>query len=374
MKTIRGTALKDKLTGTNLADTIFGLGGNDILNGGAGDDVLDGGAGADTLDGGAGNDRFIGGINDVYHGGAGIDTLDFSLAKGAGATPGLILYMTEPLTISVGAGAGIKYDGIENVIGTAFSDTISGNDSANRFDGGAGDDFLNGMGGADILNGGTGSDYFYLMNDAAIDKVDGGSGVDTVNCGGASVDITVNLETGVTAGLGGDKITNCESVTGSFTNVNNLTVKGGGTAGGGLADDILSGSTTAGVKTVETLNGGGGHDTFKVHLNTGADKIQDFISSALAASNSLYADRTDHIGISKSEFGVTAINVIVVDANAAASASAAKQFIYDSTAHALYFDADGAGGAAATQICSFEGVSPASKPVTALAADDFLLL
>lgn len=374
MKTIRGTGSKDKLAGTSLADALFGLGGNDILNGGQGDDVLDGGAGADTLDGGAGNDRFIGGMNDVYHGGAGIDTLDFSLAKGAGATPGLFLYMGEPLTITVGAGAGIKYDGIENVTGTAYGDSIGGNETANRFDGGAGDDYLNGMGGADILNGGTGSDSFYLVDDGALDKVDGGSGIDSVNCGGATVDITINLETGATAGLGGDKITNCESVTGAFTHANNITVKGGGTAGGGIADDILSGSTAKGVKTVETLNGGGGHDTFKVHLNTGADKIQDFISSALAASNSLYADGTDHIGISKSEFGVTAIDVIVVDANASASASAAKQFIYDSTAHVLYFDADGAGGAAATQICSFEGVSPASKPVTALAADDFLLL
>ena len=54
MATINGTNASDNLNGTSLADQIFGLGGNDILIGFDSDDLLEGGAGADQLFGSSG--------------------------------------------------------------------------------------------------------------------------------------------------------------------------------------------------------------------------------------------------------------------------------------------------------------------------------
>jgi hypothetical protein len=47
---------------------------------------------------------------------------------------------------------------IENVVGTQFNDTITGNDAANSLVGGGGNDVINGGLGADVLNGGIGFD------------------------------------------------------------------------------------------------------------------------------------------------------------------------------------------------------------------------
>jgi ELWxxDGT repeat protein len=57
------------------------------------------------------------------------------------------------VTLGLGA-AGTTND----VLGSAFGDTLSGNESANTMEGGAGEDTLNGLGGADILVGGQGND------------------------------------------------------------------------------------------------------------------------------------------------------------------------------------------------------------------------
>ena len=66
---------------------------------------------------------------------------------------------------------------IENAVGGAGSDQITGNDQNNRLDGGAGADTLNGGNGDDVLIGGAGND-----------TIDGGVGNDQVNFAGVFAD------------------------------------------------------------------------------------------------------------------------------------------------------------------------------------------
>jgi len=78
---------------------------------------------------------------------------------------------------------------IENVIGTALADTLTGDANDNMLAGGAGADVLNGGDGkdtltgglgADILNGGNGNDVIIQDIDASADTLNGGDGDDTV--------------------------------------------------------------------------------------------------------------------------------------------------------------------------------------------------
>ena len=87
-----------------------------------GDDTLQGGAGNDTLDGGDNGD--IG------------DTASYADAT-SGVTVSLSLQDTAQDTIGAGTDT---LTGIENLTGSAFNDTLAGNDSDNTIDGGAGTD------------------------------------------------------------------------------------------------------------------------------------------------------------------------------------------------------------------------------------------
>ncbi|MDR0277883.1 MAG: type I secretion C-terminal target domain-containing protein, partial [Paucimonas sp.] len=152
------------LTGTMNADTLLGGSGNDTLNGGDGHDVLIGGDGNDALYGGNGNDLLIGGLgNDLLDGGAGIDTASYASAT-SGVTVNLALAGQQN---TVGAGLDTLVS-IENLIGSDYNDTLTGDGNANVLQGGLGNDVLNGGGGDDLLIGGRGDD-----------TLTGGSGADT---------------------------------------------------------------------------------------------------------------------------------------------------------------------------------------------------
>jgi Ca2+-binding RTX toxin-like protein len=113
--------------------------GADLLIGGDGDDTLTGGAGNDTLIGGLGNDRLTGG-NDI-------DTLSYQTTSGP---------VTVNLTTRKAAGAAGNdtLSTIENVIGSPFNDTITGDLLNNLLDGGdgiPGNDTILGGGGVDSI-------------------------------------------------------------------------------------------------------------------------------------------------------------------------------------------------------------------------------
>ena len=119
------------------ADILRGLGGNDMLFGGSGNDTLEGGPGADTL-----------------IGGPGMDTADYSASAAA---------VSVNLLTGLGSGGDAQGDilgGIENIVGSAFNDTLTGDNGGNALDGRSGNDTLLGGAGSDTLAGGAGADTF----------------------------------------------------------------------------------------------------------------------------------------------------------------------------------------------------------------------
>jgi VCBS repeat-containing protein len=164
-QTLTGGSGDDYLWGGNGKDVLSGAGGNDILDGGtsadtlngdAGDDILLGGGGKDTLDGGADDDILEGGAGaDVLTGGTGTDTASYA-GSGQGVTVDLAAG-----TASGGDAQGDTFSSIENLRGSAFGDTLSGDSGDNVLEGGAGSDlfiFTEG-GGSDTVFGGTGAGW-----------------------------------------------------------------------------------------------------------------------------------------------------------------------------------------------------------------------
>ncbi|NUB11172.1 hypothetical protein FW320_34185, partial [Azospirillum sp. Vi22] len=138
------------LSGTAAINGI-GNAGNNILIGNGSSNRLDGAAGNDTLIGGSGADQLIGGI--------GTDTADYSAS-----TTGVAVN----LATGVGAGGDAEGDalsGIEDLIGSAHNDRLTGDGADNVLIGGDGDDVLDGGGGNDTLSGGAGVDVvMYATN------------------------------------------------------------------------------------------------------------------------------------------------------------------------------------------------------------------
>jgi Ca2+-binding RTX toxin-like protein len=268
---LQGTQGVDTLTGGADNDTIYGYGGNDTLKGGAGDDVLAGNDGNDILQGGDGDDYILGGAgNDTIDGGAGNDWAAYE-----DATTGVKVDLTVTGTQNtVGAGTD-KLTSIENVYGSAFNDTLTGNAEVNMLVGGAGndtvsggkgDDTLWGSAGNDTLDGGDGDDY--MVGGSGDDIIKGGAGWDWSSYEDATAGVTVDLNKTTaqnTGGGGTDTITGVEHLYGSkFNDVLTGDAKDNylwGDAGddklyGGAGDDHLSGG--AGVNIID---GGDGFDT-----------------------------------------------------------------------------------------------------------------
>ena len=143
------------LTGSALADELRGDAAANILRGGGGDDMLTGRGGADTIDGGAGNDTA-------------------SYAESAKA-------VQVDLMAAVQHGGDAEGDtlvSIENVVGSANNDRLTGDNNANELRGLAGDDELRGLGGNDRIYGGAGNDR--ILGGDGNDYIEGGDGNDTL--------------------------------------------------------------------------------------------------------------------------------------------------------------------------------------------------
>ncbi|GAB5378290.1 MAG: hypothetical protein AcusKO_47520 [Acuticoccus sp.] len=140
---------------------------------------------------------------------------------------------------------------IENIEGSAYADTLVGNDVAN---------IIEGLAGADVI--------------------DGAGGVDTASYAQSAVAVAVDLGAGTASGgdAAGDSLAGIENLIGSSA-ADTLTGDGGVNtlAGGGLADDAA-----------DVLAGGDGDDLFVV--TAGGDLISDFRSGDLIDLSQYFAN------------------------------------------------------------------------------------
>ena len=312
----------DTLTGNSADNWLQGNGGNDVLNGGTGDDRLSGGSGTNTLNGGSGSDTadYSAGVTasvtanlgtgtatynsgaahdnfnsveniygsafgdiltgdanaNVIEGGLGNDTLD----GGAGVDTVSYAHSSVAVTVNLGlVGAqntvGEGSDSIanfENLLGSDFNDTLTGNGSANIITGGLGNDTIDGAGGADTLVGGLGNDTYAIDNAGDVISEANGEGTDVAN---ASITYTLgaNVENLV--------LTGSSSINGTGNSVTNVITGNSGA------------NTLNGAGGADTLIGGLGNDTYIADgLDTilenpgeGTDTIQADFSYVLATAN-----------------------------------------------------------------------------------------
>jgi Ca2+-binding RTX toxin-like protein len=242
--TIMGDDGNDKIYGGDGDDSIYGGLNDDNLFGQAGNDFLYGQDGNDVLDGGSGNDRLDGGL--------GIDTVTYSIATAA-VTVNLA---TTSAQNTVGSGTDTIL-GIENITGSAFNDTLTGDSNANVIEGLAGNDIMNGAG-----------------------------GIDTVSYASSTAGVTVNLATTTgqnTVGAGTDMISNFEWLIGSAFNDTLTGSSGDNAIWGGSGNDTINGGggndVLYGSGGVDTLTGSTGADTFvfeSASAFVNKDTITDF--------------------------------------------------------------------------------------------------
>ncbi len=226
------------LTGFAGDDTITGATGNDVLSGAGGNDVLIGLGGNDTLDGGDGDDLLNGGIgDDVLIGGAGNDTATYADAA---------VGVTVSLAITAAQATGVGSDtlsGIENLIGSSFDDSLTGDAGANRLEGRTGNDTLDGGDGDDLLIGGLGNNTLI-----------GGAGNDTASYSDAMAGVVANLSLGgvqkadgsadILSGVEGLIGSNFDDVLTGDAGANRIDAGAGNDfVTGGAGNDILIGGT-----------------------------------------------------------------------------------------------------------------------------------
>ncbi|MGE5564190.1 MAG: hypothetical protein ACM3ZV_12930 [Bacillota bacterium] len=289
------TSGPDTINGTVHADTINGLAGDDIIHGLGGNDILNGGAGNDTLDGGAGVD-----MANYATAGAGVTvSLAISGAQNTGGSGMDTLTAIENLVGSNYADTLTGDAGANSISGGSGNDNIKGGDGNDTLSGGAGADILNGQAGDDVMAGGSGNDTYGVDSASDVINEDAGAGTDTVNAT-ASYTLSANVENLTlfgTANLDGTGNALNNVITGN-TGANHLsgmdgndTLKGGGgadTLDGGVGNDVLDGQAGA-----DTMSGGVGNDTYGVdnvgdtiieNAGEGIDTINSTISWTLGAN------------------------------------------------------------------------------------------
>jgi len=305
----------DTIHGGGGDDYVGSLGGNDRLYGDAGNDTLSGGIGNDTLDGGTGHDVMYGGDgNDVFrvdsrddrvveYKGQGIDSVHSSVSYELHGTHVENLVLTGSAAHGYGNSLANRMYASEKgslLYGWGGNDSLYGSESRDRLYGSSGKDKLYGNGGNDHLNGGSGNDR--LDGGAGRDYLTGGSGNDVLKGGDGNDTIS--------AGSGNDVIY------------------------GGLGDDLLIDSSGRDTFVFDTKLGKGNVDTIR-HFNPGPDTIRldDAIFTKAGPKGWLKADAF-HIG--------------------AKAADAEDRIVYDAKKGALYYDKDGAGGAAQVQFAKVD--------------------
>lgn len=334
--------------------------------GGAGADTLTGTAGANHLSGGTGAGNYlIGGAgNDWYTvrtatdailelAGGGIDSVRtdqtfFALNPnienlyfiGAALNPG------SPPAPVVGIGNDIdnfiyarEFTVGHQLYGLGGNDTIIAIGQQSYISGGDGNDNIGVIGstpGTTILLGGMGDDIFNVDSSAyVVEYAD--QGFDTVR---ASQNIFI---------YNGSSIERIETSAPGSTQPIVL-------VGNNLKQTIVGNSGNnqiEGRESSDTLTGGLGQDYF--YFTTGIGSDVDQITDFTSVDDILMLDDSIFAGVPT---GFLAANAFLSGAGATSAATAAQRFIHDTTTGDVYYDADGAGGAAAVLFANVGAGTP----------------
>lgn len=290
--TITGTTGDDEIDGGDGNDRLIGGAGNDDLNGDAGNDFLDGGTGNDYMDGGAGDDTYV--VRDVGDNCSeddsdiltgGNDTVETYLADTSlnwtienirimSASAANVHGNDLDNTIYAGAGNNVMdggWNGIDTLSYTAATAGVTVNLSLTgaQTTGGSGSDTISGF---ENLTGSKYADT--LSGDAGANTLIGGLGVDTLSyataTGGVKVNLAVTTRQAVGDGGNNDTISGFENLTGSnfadtlYGNWGANTIIGGGGDDlllGGAGRDVLNGGLG-----IDKMTGGTGNDIYYVNV------------------------------------------------------------------------------------------------------------
>lgn len=277
--TIASGVVIENASGGSGKDRIFGSAGDNFLKGGAGNDALFGFDGDDFLQGDEGADAHIGGAGS-----------DWAMYNASNA--GVLVNIANGSWGSGGHAQGDRYREIENLSGSAFNDTLIGNNIDNVLKGNGGNDLLMAANGNDTLLGDAGNDV--LTGGGGADILQGGSGSDWARYHSSSTAVTVNLFVGTQSGgdAQGDRLSGIENLYGSnFNDIltgdggnnylrgyggNDILVGAGGndTLHGEDGNDLLIGGTGA-----DILNGGAGTDWVRYHSSSAAVTVSLYVGT-----------------------------------------------------------------------------------------------
>ncbi|MCW5612206.1 MAG: M10 family metallopeptidase C-terminal domain-containing protein [Rubrivivax sp.] len=244
--TVRGNSVGNVLTVNGVgANLIEGLAGDDTISAGGGNDTIRGGDGTDGIDAGDGDDlvqMFDGEYFDTVDGGVGIDTLDMGAVTGPIVVDGIAGTYLGPAA----GDAARSYVNVEIVVTGAGNDTITS----------AGDG---------EYRAGAGDDMVYAGLTSAVEVLDGGAGIDTLDTTSWGVGVyTIDMVTGAT-NFAGESFVNFENlitgatadnIVGTGTANHIITNDGNDTVDAGAGDDTVEGGAGN-----DSLLGGGGNDT-----------------------------------------------------------------------------------------------------------------
>jgi len=284
-------------------------------------------------------------------------------------------------------GGGIdKLNSIEDVAGSVFNDSLTGNGSNNTLDGLTGNDTLTGNGGNDILMGGEGNDKLFGGTDN--DILDGGYGKDTLSGGDGNDTYYINdydangIKAADAIKESSSEKSGIDTVHSSidYTLANNVEIllldgasdiNGTGNKSANTIIGNSSNNTLNGREGYDTLTGGDGSDIFKfdtgiaakkvdgITLYTNVDTITDFASGtdSIALSAKIFtAYKAEFASASKTGAEVDFSHSFASGAELKTASSADIHLIYDTSNGSLYYDADGSGLKAAIQFATLVGL------------------
>ncbi len=331
--------------------------GADTLYGGALADHLSGGTGAGNyLIGGAGNDWYTvrvatdailelagEGIDSVrtdlatYYLGPNVENLYFpGVALGGPAAANAVVGVGNDLNNTLYAA---QFTTGHQLYGLGGDDRLVAIGQQSYLSGGDGNDTLQVFGstpGTTILLGGNGDDI-YIVDSSALIVEYGDQGFDTVR---TSQNIYIYNDMAIER----------------IETANPFSTQPIALVGNNLKQTIIGNAGNnqiEGREGSDTLTGGSGYDYFYITTAIGSDvdQITDFVS----VDDIFMLDDSIFAGVPT---GFLSANAFLSGAGATSAATADQRFIHDSTTGDLYYDADGAGGAAAIKFANIGAGTP----------------